>query len=231
MRAVENSTDGRRCGGRPRHDFTRYSKHGLQVVVRRRDFVDGAELARGGELRQARVEHVGPRGLHDDRLVFEPQAEHVVVREELARQHARAIGLDATRCAGARRSDRESGARRLRPRSRPWLISRMFDVIDSISCRMWLETMMLLPCAAPLLDQADRLAPQNRIHPGKRLVEDEQLRIVHDRLRHLDALTHPLAVRADLLAAGIRQVHVLERPAREPLGLVARRHRSGARAP
>src|SRR6478736_1283204 len=28
---------------------------------------------------------------------------------------------------------------------RPWLISRMFEVIDSISCRTWLETTTLRP--------------------------------------------------------------------------------------
>ena len=92
----------------------------------------------------------------------------------------------------------------------------MFDVIDSISCRMWLETMTLLPCAAPLLDQADGLAARERIHAGQRLVEDQQLGIVRERLRQLDALPHALAVGADLLVGGVDQVDQLERPLAPP---------------
>src|SRR2546423_15333155 len=43
--------------------FHQILKDGLQVVVWRRDFVDRAVLARRGEFSQARVEHIGPRGL------------------------------------------------------------------------------------------------------------------------------------------------------------------------
>ena len=43
------------------------------------------------------------------------------------------------------------------------------------------------------------LRRRDRIHARQRLVEDEQFRIVDERLRHLDALAHALAVGADLL--------------------------------
>ena len=71
---------------------------------------------------------------------------------------------------------------------------------------MWLETRTLLPARRPVLDQPDRPAPHDRIHAGQRLVENQQLGIVDDRLRELDALTHALAVGADLLVGGVEQV-------------------------
>ena len=42
--------------------------------------------------------------------------------------------------------------------------------------------------------------------PRERLVEDQQLRIVHERLRELDALAHALAVGADALVGGVHQI-------------------------
>ena len=69
--------------------------------------------------------------------------------------------------------------------------------------------------AAPVLDHADRLAPRDRIHARQRLVEDQQLRIVRERLRHLDPLAHALAVGADLLVGRLGELDVLDR-ARAP---------------
>ena len=69
------------------------------------------------------------------------------------------------------------------------------------------------PCARPLLDEADRLAPRDRVHAPERLVENQQLRVVHQRLRQLHALPHALAVAADLLVGRIEQVHRVERRA------------------
>ena len=79
---------------------------------------------------------------------------------------------------------------------------------------MWLETRTLFAGAAPLLDQADRAPPHERIHAAQRLVEDQQLGIVRDRLRQLDALAHALAVAADLLVGGVQQIDASERPRR-----------------
>ena len=85
--------------------------------------------------------------------------------------------------------------------------------------------------AAPVLDHADGLAARDRIHARQRLVENQQLRIVRERLRHLDALPHALAVGADLLVRRRRS----DRPSRARARAIARasrrRRRSAARAP
>ena len=88
----------------------------------------------------------------------------------------------------------------------------MFDVIASTSCRMWLETRTLLPARAQSLISRMVRAPHQRVHAAQRLVEDEQLGVVHDRLRQLDALPHALAVAADLPVRGVDQIDDLERP-------------------
>ena len=87
----------------------------------------------------------------------------------------------------------------------------MFEVIDSTSCRIWLDTRMLLPARAQSFTWRIVLRRGDRIHARQRFVEDEQLRIVHDRLRQLDALPHALAVGADSLVRRVDQVHLFER--------------------
>ena len=67
--------------------------------------------------------------------------------------------------------------------------------------------------AGPVANQADGPAAGERIHSRERLIEDEQRRIVHDCLRQLDPLAHPLAVGADLLVRGIHQLDRRHRPA------------------
>src|SRR6185436_6894634 len=70
------------------------------------------------------------------------------------------------------------------------------------------------PGTGPVRDQPDRPAPHDRVHPAQRLVEDQQLRLVDDRLRQLHALAHALAVGADLAVADVEQVDRIERLAR-----------------
>src|SRR5579862_2956794 len=60
--------------------------------------------------------------------------------------------------------------------------------------------------ATPFPDEADRFAPGERVEARQRLVENQELRIVRQRLRHLDALAHAFAVGPDLLAGGVEQV-------------------------
>jgi len=69
----------------------------------------------------------------------------------------------------------------------------------------------VLAGARPVLDEPNGLAAHQRIHPGERLVEDQQFRIVDERLRQLDALPHALAVGADLLVRGVHQIDALNR--------------------
>ena len=49
--------------------------------------------------------------------------------------------------------------------------------------------------------------------PEQRLVEDEEIGIVRNRLRQLDALPHALAVGADLLPGHLGQIDQLDRAA------------------
>ncbi len=75
------------------------------------------------------------------------------------------------------------------------------------------------PVGRPVAKEANRLAARERIHPGQRLVEDEQFGLVRERLRQLDALAHALAVGADALVGGVLQIDLLERRHRGVGGL------------
>src|SRR5262249_10568395 len=96
---------GRRCGPTTRTTWEfawrscldQVLEHGLQVVVGRGDLVNAAELPRRRERGHPRVERVGLRGLHDDRLVLELQAQHIVLRQELARERPGPIRADVDR--------------------------------------------------------------------------------------------------------------------------------------
>ena len=77
----------------------------------------------------------------------------------------------------------------------------------------------MAPFGCPVAKEANRLAARERIHAGQRLVEDEQLGLVRQRLRQLDALAHALAVGADALVGGVFQVDLLERRHRGVGGL------------
>ncbi len=77
----------------------------------------------------------------------------------------------------------------------------------------------VLAGAGPVLDQADGLAPHQRIHAGQGLVQDQQLGVVHQRLRELDALAHALAVGANLLPGGVEQIHAVERARGRGIGV------------
>ena len=75
---------------------------------------------------------------------------------------------------------------------------------------MWLETITWRPSWLPRPKKANRLAAREGIHPGQRLVEDEQFGLVRQRLRQLDALAHAFAVGADALVGGVFKVDQLE---------------------
>ena len=79
MRRADDHSDGCARAAPAGHDFTRYLKYRLKVVVRRGDLVDDAELAGGRQFGQPRIEDVRAAGFDDDRVVLELQAEHVVV--------------------------------------------------------------------------------------------------------------------------------------------------------
>ena len=53
-----------------------------------------------------------------------------------------------------------------------------------------------LPLLGQPAEQGDELGPADRVDAAERLVEDQQLRVVQQRLGQLDALAHPLGVAA-----------------------------------
>ena len=82
--------------------------------------------------------------------------------------------------------------------------------------------MIALAGAGPVADHPDGLAPPERVHARERLVEDQQLGIVDERLRQLDALAHALAVGADLLVGRLHQVDAPSARPRRVVGLLLR---------
>ena len=96
QRRRERATADGGSGGSA-HALHQILEDGLQVVVGRRDFVNRAESPDAASVGEPRVEGIRPRRLDDHRAVLEPQAEHVVVGEELARERARLIGFDVDR--------------------------------------------------------------------------------------------------------------------------------------
>ena len=80
--------------------------------------------------------------------------------------------------------------------------------------------MTLRPERPHSLIETDGLPARDRIHPGQRLVENQQLGIVGDCLRHLDALAQALAVGADLLAGRVGELDEIERAARHGRGFL-----------
>ena len=91
-------------------------------------------------------------------------------------------------------------------RIRPWLISRMFDVIDSISCRMWLETMMLLPARPQSRMRRMVLRRPIGSMPASGSSRMSSCGSWTSACASLIALPHALAVGADLLVGGLHQI-------------------------
>ena len=59
---------------------------------------------------------------------------------------------------------------------------------------MWLDTSTAFPCAAKVRNRLVQLLAADRVHAVERLVEHEQIGVVHQRLAKLDALPHTLRV-------------------------------------
>ena len=59
-------------------------------------------------------------------------------------------------------------------------------------------------------DQFQHLLAALRVHAVGRFVEEQQVRIVHEGLRELDALLHPGRVGLDVAVAGLAEAHVVE---------------------
>ena len=64
--------------------------------------------------------------------------------------------------------------------------------------------------AADAADELEHVAPPERVEAGGRLVEEREHRVVHERLRELDALLHPGRVRPHRPVALLEQADVAE---------------------
>ena len=82
-------------------------------------------------------------------------------------------------------------------RSCPLWMSRICEVIVSISCSTCDDTTMQRPSFARPLDDLEDAHARQRIAAGERLVEEHDLGVVGHRLRQLGALAHALGVLAE----------------------------------
>src|SRR6185369_2624306 len=69
--------------------------------------------------------------------------------------------------------------------------------------------------------QRDRLGPNHRIEAVERFVENQNSRLVRDRLREPDALSHALAVRRDFAIRGIHEIDAFDSKLAEVVCLLA----------
>ena len=82
------------------------------------------------------------------------------------------------------------------------------------------------PFRRKLLEQADRLGPRHRIETVQRFVEDQNRRVVRDRLCEPHALPHALAVAGDPPLGRLDQSDALERTPREAVRLASAESRN-----
>jgi len=67
------------------------------------------------------------------------------------------------------------------------------------------------PLLRERLEERDRLGARHRVEAVERLVEDDDLRVVRDRLSETDALAHPLAIPRDAAARGFLEADLRDR--------------------
>ena len=86
----------------------------------------------------------------------------------------------------------------------------MRRVISSTSGRMWLETSTVRPSSPSWRMAADGLVAAHRVHAVQRLVHEEDVGVVGQRLGQLQLLAHALAVAAEAPMGGVGQREALE---------------------
>ena len=72
---------------------------------------------------------------------------------------------------------------------------------------------------AKCVEEGDHVATLDRVEARERFVENEYLRVVHQRARHLDALAHAFRELPDGLGADVGQINLLECPACNAFGV------------
>ncbi len=91
-------------------------------------------------------------------------------------------------------------------------MTRMREPKRSTSSSTWLETITVRALLPQTAEQLDRSKPLAGIEPFERLVEDEEIRVVDDRLGQLDPLAHPLRVGDEGAAVAGIQLDGLDGP-------------------
>ena len=81
---------------------------------------------------------------------------------------------------------------------------------SSTSARMWLESRIVIPSRGEPLHELAHVAHPGRVEPGRRLVEQQELRVAQQRRRDAEPLAHPVRVAADAVLAAIAQLDHVE---------------------
>ena len=101
-------------------------------------------------------------------------------------------------------------AGRLIEREHPALVQQATRVQRSASSRYGVDIRMVMPCARNSRQQLPELAPRHRIDAGRRLVEHDHLRLVHERARQRELLLHAAGQPIGQAAAEPRQLRHVE---------------------
>ena len=105
-----------------------------------------------------------------------------------------------------------------RPWARTWPRSTIATLVHSSSSsgRMWLLMTIVLPSDAELAEQLAQLDPGARVEAGRRLVEQQDLRVVDQRVGQAQALLHAPRQALDVGVALVAEVDELEQVADHP---------------
>ena len=106
----------------------------------------------------------------------------------------------------------------LPPQSRHWFVQHLAALVNHhhVLAHLfgmaitWVESSMVAPRRCSLDDVFAQQPDADRIQTAERLVEDEQVGLVHDRGDELHALQHALRQFLAALVLGSRQIHALE---------------------
>ena len=101
------------------------------------------------------------------------------------------------------------------------MIAGEFDVGEKVGRQDQIDALVV----AEIVDELEHLVAPFGIHPVGGLVEEQQVGIVHERLRQLDPLFHPGRVGFDVPVAGFAKPDVEQDLVRALHGIVARQPR------
>ncbi len=104
------------------------------------------------------------------------------------------------------------------PWARTWPRSTIATLVHSSSSsgRMWLLMRIVLPSDPQLAEQLAQLDPGARVEAGRRLVEEQDLRVVDEGVGEAQPLLHAARERLDVVVALVGEVHQLEQVADHP---------------